>query len=62
MKGWNPFGKVDMEIGSFLKTSVFNKEYKQDNIVNKDNNSDNKAKDDKWLWIFSFTSRTDRNI
>jgi len=28
MKGWNPFGKIDMEIGSFLKASPFNKEYK----------------------------------
>lgn len=27
MKGWNPFGKVDMEIGSFIKSSPFNKEY-----------------------------------
>ncbi|OPX45475.1 hypothetical protein CLHUN_08450 [Ruminiclostridium hungatei] len=27
MKGWNPFGKVDMEIGSFIKASPFNKEY-----------------------------------
>ncbi len=28
MKGWNPFGKIDMEVGSFLKASPFNKEYK----------------------------------
>lgn len=28
MKGWNPFSKIDMEIGSFLKASPFNKEYK----------------------------------
>ena len=28
MKGWNPFGKIDMEAGSFLKASPFNKEYK----------------------------------
>ena len=27
MKGWNPFGKIDMEAGSFLKASPFNKEY-----------------------------------
>ena len=27
MKGWNPFGKIYMEIGSFLKKSPFNKEY-----------------------------------
>jgi hypothetical protein len=27
MEGWNPFGKVDMEIGSFLKLSPFNKQY-----------------------------------
>lgn len=30
MKGWNPFGKVDMEIGSFLEKSPFNKEYGKD--------------------------------
>jgi hypothetical protein len=29
MKEWNPFGKVDMEIGSFLKASPFNKQYVQ---------------------------------
>ena len=29
MEGWNPFGKVDMEIGSFLKISPFNKQYGQ---------------------------------
>jgi len=22
MKGWNPFGKVDMKTGSFIKSSV----------------------------------------
>lgn len=27
MKGWNPFGKVDMEVGSFLESSRFNKQY-----------------------------------
>ena len=27
MKKWNPFGKVDMEIGSFLEKSKFNKVY-----------------------------------
>jgi hypothetical protein len=47
MKGWNPFGKVDMETGSFLKASVFNKEYKHDNIVNKENDSEVKAIEDK---------------
>ncbi|HEY9062060.1 MAG TPA: hypothetical protein VIO64_16370 [Pseudobacteroides sp.] len=30
MKGWNPFGKIDMEIGSFLEKSPFNKEYGKD--------------------------------
>lgn len=29
MEGWNPFGKIDIEIGSFLKASPFNKQYKQ---------------------------------
>jgi hypothetical protein len=27
MKKFNPFGKVDMEIGSFIEKSRFNKEY-----------------------------------
>ncbi|MHB8064837.1 MAG: hypothetical protein ACYDG2_19805 [Ruminiclostridium sp.] len=39
MNGWNPFGKVDMEIGSFLKASVFNKEYENEN---EENNSSDK--------------------
>lgn len=43
MKGWNPFGKVDMEIGSFLKASPFNKEYKWE----KTEDSDNSEKNDK---------------
>lgn len=43
MKGWNPFGKVDMEIGSFLKASPFNKEYKW----GKAEDSGNSEKDDK---------------
>lgn len=30
MNSWNPFGKLDMEIGSFMKNSVFNKEYESD--------------------------------
>lgn len=30
MNNWNPFGKIDMEIGSFLKNSAFNKEYDSD--------------------------------
>lgn len=51
MKGWNPFGKVDMEIGSFLRTSVFNKTYTKDNSiqknVNKEYNPDDKARQDK---------------
>ncbi|MDP4093232.1 MAG: hypothetical protein Q8920_07710 [Bacillota bacterium] len=36
MKGWNPFSKVDMEIGSFIKKSTFNKEYASDNIEERD--------------------------
>jgi hypothetical protein len=47
MKGWNPFGKVDMEIGSFLKTSVFNKDYTNNNPKNKESNSDKKDIKDK---------------
>lgn len=43
MKGWNPFGKIDMEVGSFLKASPFNKEYKW----GKSGESDNPEKDDK---------------
>jgi len=52
MNDWNPFGKVDMEIGSFLKASVFNKEYENDNIEkngnseNYENNKDNSGKHD----------------
>ncbi len=30
MKGWNPFGRIDMEIGSFLEASPFNKDYAQE--------------------------------
>jgi hypothetical protein len=40
MKDWNPFGKVDTEIGSFLKESVFNKEY---SIERDERNEDNEA-------------------
>lgn len=43
MKSWNPFGKIDMEIGSFLKTSQFNKEYKW----GKTEASENSQKEDK---------------
>ncbi|MFZ5987933.1 MAG: hypothetical protein ACOYWZ_12530 [Bacillota bacterium] len=39
MKGWNPFKKVDMEIGSFIKASPFYKEY---DLNEKDNKKDNK--------------------
>lgn len=46
MKGWNPFGKVDMEVGSFLKASVFNKEYTNDNTKNKEGNSEEKENKD----------------
>jgi hypothetical protein len=41
-KGWNPFGKVDMEIGSFLKKSVFNKDYERIQNENKESNSERK--------------------
>ena len=34
MKSWNPFGRVDMEIGSFLKESIFNKDYEFDSNEN----------------------------
>ncbi len=45
MKGWNPFGKIDMEVGSFLKASPFNKEYKWGKSEeNSENEKDNKRK------------------
>jgi hypothetical protein len=47
MASWNPFGKVDMEIGSFLKESVFNKEYVQDDRPDKENQSEDKPNEDK---------------
>jgi hypothetical protein len=47
MKSWNPFSKVDMEIGSFIKGSVFNKEYRYDDNANEGNNSDDKANENK---------------
>lgn len=47
MKGWNPFGKVDMEVGSFLKASAFNKEYTSDDIVNKEHNHDDNVNKEK---------------
>lgn len=50
MKGWNPFGKIDMEIGSFLKTSAFNKEYMRgstENTEDKLEDKKNKELDDK---------------
>jgi hypothetical protein len=47
MKGWNPFGKVDMEIGSFLRPSAFNKDYRQDHTARKDKKPDDKADDNK---------------
>ncbi len=43
MKGWNPFGKLDMEIGSFMQASPFNKEYKWD----KKENNDKSVKENK---------------
>ncbi len=44
MKGWNPFGKIDMEIGSFLKKSPFNREYVKDDR-NLSVSEDNKQKE-----------------
>ena len=44
MKGWNPFGKIDMEIGSFLKKSPFNREYVKDDR-NLSISEDNKQKE-----------------
>lgn len=41
MRKWNPFGKVDMEIGSFLKTSRFNKSYGENNEGNNEENKEN---------------------
>lgn len=35
MKKWNPFGKVDVEIGSFLENSRFNKSYSENSIEEK---------------------------
>jgi hypothetical protein len=48
MNEWNPFGKVDMEIGSFLKASVFNKEYENENSEDDENdkNENNKNSND----------------
>lgn len=49
MKGWNPFGKIDMEIGSFLKKSPFNREYVKDDrdlSVSEDNNK-NESEENK---------------
>lgn len=43
MRGWNPFAKVDMEIGSFLKASPFNKEYKPKEQVEDTDNEDCKS-------------------
>jgi hypothetical protein len=47
MRGWNPFGKINMEVGSFLKVSKFNKQYfkkekdKETNKINKNDNENN---------------------
>lgn len=38
MRAWNPFGKVNMEIGSFLKASVYNKDYNQESAKSKEKN------------------------
>lgn len=47
MKGWNPFGKVDMEIGDFLKVSPFNKQYPlKENDENIDETGKEKAGDE----------------
>lgn len=42
MKGWNPFKKVDMEIGSFIEASPFYKEYGAEEEGNKTNSKDSK--------------------
>lgn len=42
VKGWNPFKKVDMEIGSFIKASPFYKEYDLNEKDNKKDVQDNK--------------------
>jgi len=31
VKGWNPFGKIDLEKNDFLKSSPFNKIYYPEN-------------------------------
>lgn len=45
MKKWNPFKKVNMEIGSFLKASPFYKEYD----TKEEYNSTDKKKEDNPL-------------
>lgn len=53
MKGWNPFGKIDMEIGSFLKKSPFNREYVKDDrdlSVSEDNNKNESEENKKNGW------------
>jgi hypothetical protein len=45
MKKWNPFGKLDMEIGSFLKASKFNKVYGENNESIKETEIDHSNKD-----------------
>jgi hypothetical protein len=53
MKRWNPFGKIDMEVGSFLEKSPFNKDYGKDdnnsmpNENDKQKVSEGKKNDDK---------------
>jgi len=47
MNNWNPFGKIDMEIGSFLKNSVFNKEYGSDTTDPDDKSEDAADKDER---------------
>lgn len=47
MKGWNPFGKVDMEVGSFLKSSPFNKEYRWGENDRPDSSKENKKEQNK---------------
>ncbi len=47
MKSWNPFGKVDMEVGSFLKASVFNKNYMKDDSVREEKDKENSKESNK---------------
>jgi hypothetical protein len=45
MNSWNPFGKLDMEIGSFMKNSVFNKDYESDKTKANEKSKETEDKD-----------------